>query len=278
MNAVVTQNYSKVTFFLLVLPMLIIASVIVFLVGNDAFSPMGYAEIQQETFLSLNKILSQFPDLQHNLTQLGDAFVALSTLSILYYYAPKFWENLVWASLISLIFSRVLKEYFDVPRPATILDNETFTIVGETAIGFSSMPSGHSITIFTTLAVILFGFMPKKLIFKFLWTSFILVLGLILAFTRVGVGAHYPLDVILGSCIGLISGILGIIFCRYFRLFAWVSNPKFLLFFMLLFLGSLAFLIIKIVKEPLVIYTLPLVSLIFSLYFLIQSYVKKTKI
>ncbi len=60
----------------------------------------------------------------------------------------------------------------------------------------------------------MFSFMPRNLIYKMLWSFFIIIMGLMLVSTRVGVGAHYPLDTIVGGIIGYISGVLGILFSQ----------------------------------------------------------------
>lgn len=278
MNDTISNNFSKVKVGHLLFPIVFIGIILSFLYWNGAFTPDTYVAIQKDTFYFLNKNLSQFSYLQHNITQMGDAFVALSTLSILFYYAPKLWENLVWASLFSLFFSRFFKSFFDIPRPATIYDHSTFTIIGEEAVGYSSMPSGHTITIFTTLTIATFFIIRTSWVQNiFKWIG-VFLLAYFFAFSRTAVGAHHPLDVLIGSGLGVLSALLGIFCCRYFRLFRWISNPKFKGFFIILFVGSLVFLLFKIMKEPLVIYFLPLISLVISLYFLIQSYVQKTKI
>lgn len=274
----VCNNFSKVTSVFLLIPMVFLATIISVLYWNEALSPEKYVFIQRDIFYFLNSNLSQYAYLQHNITQIGDAFIALSTLSILYCYSPKLWENLVWASLFSLLLSRFLKSFFDIPRPATIYDHNTFTIIGETAVGFSSMPSGHTITIFTTFTIATFFIIRASFVLNiFKWISVVL-LAYLLSFSRTAVGAHHPLDVLIGSGLGVLSALLGIISCKHFRFFRWVSDTRFVLFFIFLFFGSLVFLLIKIIKEPLIIYFLPLLSLIVSLYFLITSYVQKHKI
>ncbi|CEN52354.1 phosphatase PAP2 family protein [Capnocytophaga canis] len=275
MNQTITANFEKVKPYFLIFPLLVMASVFCFLFVNNALEPEKYVFIQQECFFYLNEKLSQFPYLQYNLTQFGDAFIVLCMLSVFFFYTPKIWENLLSASLLSLFFSRGLKEFFDVPRPATIHPIDSFTIVGEKAVGFSSFPSGHSITVFTTLCVLLIAFLPKSLIKKVLYVVILVFLGLILAFTRVGVGAHHPLDVISGCAIGSISAFLGILINQKYNAWTWISNKKYLPIFMVLFLGSVIFLIYRILEENIFVYYLSLSSLIVSLYTIIKAYVKK---
>jgi membrane-associated phospholipid phosphatase len=206
---------------------------------------------------------------------MGDALIFLSLLSILILYVPKLWESLLSASLVSAVFSNVLKNLFAVPRPAATFDNKSFAIIGQTLSGHNSLPSGHSITIFTVLTVLLFAFMPKKLNYKIVWCIFVISTGLILAFSRVGVGAHYPLDVITGSSIGFLSGLAGIFISRKYKIWSWIDNKKCYPIFIVLFLVCCIVITNKIINENLIIFYLTLISLLVSLYQTTYAYIKK---
>lgn len=277
MNDYITDNYKKVSFYLLLLPIFIISAIIGLLYSQNALNVMGYVNIQKNIFYFLNGKLSQFPILEDNLTQIGDAFIGMSLLSILIIYTPKMWEALLSASLISLVFSKTFKEIFDIPRPATIFDNDSFNIIGETLVGYSSLPSGHSITTFTLLTVCMFAFAPKKTTYRYLWFICLVLLGLLIAFTRVGVGAHHPFDVIIGSTFGFISGLLGIFITRKYKIWTWIANKKFYPIFILIFLGCLIVIITKIIDKNLFVFYLTLLSLIVSLFIITKSYVQNFK-
>jgi hypothetical protein len=211
----------------------------------------------------------------YNLTQIGDELILISFLSIFIVYAPKVWESLISASIVSALFSGLLKRFFEVPRPAAVFDHNSFVIIGKTLSGNTSLPSGHSITVFTILTVLLYAFMPLKIKHKISWHLLIILLGLMLAITRVGVGAHYPLDVVIGSIIGYLSGLTGIFFSQKYKVWDWINNKKHYPFFILLFLICCVVLIKKISIEHLTIYYLSLASLCFSLYKITLIYVKK---
>ncbi|CEN35494.1 phosphatase PAP2 family protein [Capnocytophaga cynodegmi] len=277
MNDYITDNYKKVSFYLLLLPIFIISAIIGLLYSQNALNVMGYVNIQKNVFYFLNGKLSQFPILEDNLTQIGDAFIGMSLLSILIIYTPKMWEALLSASLVSLVFSKTFKEIFDIPRPATIFDNDSFNIIGETLVGYSSLPSGHSITTFTLLTVCMFAFAPKKTTYRYLWFICLVLLGLLIAFTRVGVGAHHPFDVIIGSTFGFISGLLGIFITRKYKIWTWITNRKFYPIFILIFLGCLIVIITKIIDKNLFVFYLTLLSLIVSLFIITKSYVQNFK-
>ena len=275
MNTNITANFSKLKPTLFFLPLFLLLVIAIFLYSHDALNVDNYIQIQKNCFLFINSKLSQFPITIYNLTQLGDALIFLSFLTLFIVYAPKVWESLLSASIISAILSSVLKKIFSVPRPAAVFDTDSFVIVGKALYGGTSLPSGHSITVFTTLTVLLFAFMPKKVTDKILWIFLIISIGLILVSTRVGVGAHYPLDVITGSIIGYISGLLGIFISRKYKIWTWMSNKKYYPFFMVLFLICCVVLITKISKENLIIFYLSLASFVVSLYKISTVYGKK---
>lgn len=64
---------------------------------------------------------------------------------------------------------------------------------------FTSMPSGHSITI-ASIGIALMILLPR---FKYLW----LFMAVIVAFSRVAVSAHYPSDVVFGFYVGTYSSL-----------------------------------------------------------------------
>jgi membrane-associated phospholipid phosphatase len=275
MNSKVISNFSKVTPSLFILPVFLLITIVSFLYSKNALSIDGYVQIQKDCFYFLNSKIAQFPHTVYNLTQLGDTLILLSFLTILILYAPKIWEALLSASLVSAIFSSVLKDLFLIPRPAAAFDNNSFLIIGSALPGYRSLPSGHSITIFTVLTVLLFAFMPKKSNDKILWNFCIIISGLMLVFTRVGVGAHHPFDVIVGSIFGYISGLIGIFITQKYKIWAWISNKRYHPFFILLFLICSIIVINKLINENLIVYYFALISLIISLYKITYVYIKK---
>ena len=275
MNTYVINNYSRLKPFLFFLPLFFLIIIFLFLYSQDALCTGKYIEIQKDSFFFINYNLGQYPNLQFNLTQLGDALIFLSFLSIFIVYAPKIWESLLSSLLVSLIFSCLLKRIFAVPRPAAVFNNNSFIIVGKTLCGQNSLPSGHSIVVFAILTVLLIAFMPKDLKFRILWIFLIIIIGLILIFTRVGVGAHYPLDVIIGGIVGYISGLFGIFISRKYKIWTWINNKKYYPIFILLFVICCISLINRIINDNLIIFYFSFASLAVSLYKIINVYVKK---
>lgn len=276
MNNQIQENLEKLKPSIFILPLSLLGLIALFLYKQHALSPESYIQIQKDCFYYLNGKLSTFPQTQYNLTQFGDAFIFLSLLAIFIIKAPKLWEPLITASILSGIFSKILKTFFAVPRPAAFLEHHTFIIVGKPLLGqTNSLPSGHSITVFTVLTVIMFSFIPQKLTNKIIWFLTILIVGIILASTRIGIGAHFPLDVLVGSILGYISGIAGIFINRKYAIWSWIKEKKYYPVFIVLFAVAIAILTNKIWKENLIIYYFTLASLAASLYIIIKEYVKK---
>jgi membrane-associated phospholipid phosphatase len=275
MNVNVVNNYSKLKPSLFALPISLLIGIVLLLCCKHSLHTDKYVQIQKDSFFLINYNLAQFPGIIYNLNQLGDASIILSFLGIFILYAPKIWESLISASLVSLIFSVGLKNIFRVPRPAVVFDNSCFVIIGKTAVGHASLPSGHSITVFTTFTVLLFAFMPEKWPYKILWVLFTIISGLIIAFTRVGVGAHYPLDVIIGGIIGYIAGLAGIFISRKCKIWAWVNNKRYYPIFIILMLACCVSLISQIIDRNLMIFYLALIGLIIPLYKIVYACIKR---
>lgn len=275
LNSIVFEKYTQLRLTLFIFPFLLALLLVIFLYSHDALNVVDYVTIQKQYFYLINAQLSQYPTLIYNLTQIGDALVFFSLLSPFIIYAPKLWEALLSTAVVSLILSRILKDIFSVPRPAQIFDNSSFTIVGEKLIGFSSLPSGHSITFFSTLTVVLFAFLPKKLFSKIIWILLMMILALLLSSTRVGVGAHHPFDVLSGGIVGYISGLTGIFISVHFRIWNWINNKKYYPIFIALFLLCGILLVVKIKAENLAVFYFAMISLIYSLYTLLYVSFKK---
>lgn len=267
--------YSKLRLSSFVPPVLMLIIFFVFLYSHNALGVEEYIHIQKDRFFLINQFLGQYPAIVNNLCQLGDALIFLSFLGILIVYIPKIWESLFSALLVCLLYSFVLKNFFAVPRPAAVFDHSSFIIVGKTLSGHNSLPSGHSMTIFTILTVLLFALMPQKLPYKVLMFLLMVVAGFLLAFTRVGVGAHYPLDVILGGIIGYISGLTGIFISRKYEIWTWINNKKYYPVIILLFLICSFYIVNKIVDENLLIFYFALASCVVTIFKVIQIYAKR---
>ena len=188
-----------------------------------------YVSFQKDEFLSINHFLMNDSNFWLNITQLGDAMILFPLVSLLIPKYPQIWAALFGAVPLSTLLSIGGKHLFDVPRPAAVLDNNLFNIMGDTLTAHTSLPSGHTITVFTAATVILGLMLPfphKKQ--HYLWLAIGVFLAFLIALSRVAVGAHWPLDVALGSILGYLGGLSGIVLTqRYKRWWQWMASPKY---------------------------------------------------
>ena len=278
LNRIVKNNFKNVKLWLLVAPFSLLFLFFVFF----AFTIEGnfintYIESQKNLFLELNKILSIYPILAYNITYLGNALVIFPLIFIFLFVAPKFWEAILTSSFLTLITSAVLKIIFAVPRPAAMIDMNMFTIMGRPNILHTSLPSGHSMTAFMVITILLYAFMPKKMTHKVFWSIGLITIGLIIGFSRVAVGAHYPLDVVLGCTIGYIMAILGIRINTNLNWLYWMKNRRFYPIIMLILSVWAYLVILKLIKHNLVIFYLSLLALAITFLIITNKYVKKNK-
>ena len=188
----------------------------------------NYTHVQIPLFKKINHALSIMPGLEWNLTEAGNALIGISLLAPLLYFAPAIWGAMFDSLLIALGLTELLKTIFSMPRPAAVIDRADFTIIGPTLTA-NSLPSGHSITLFVFITVLIIAFFPQV---KARWKKEVWVAGMVagmffVALSRVACGAHWPLDVLTGSATGCIFAISGILLDRKFPIWKWMTKDKF---------------------------------------------------
>lgn len=275
MNKTVIENFAKFNSSLLYLPTFLLFAILAFLYSRNALTNEAYVNYQKNFFLFMNSELAEYPRTLYNLTQLGDALVILSFLTVFIVFAPKMWEGLITSSVVSAIIVCSLKPLFGIQRPAAAFGPDHLHIIGRKLMGSNSFPSGHSVTVFTVLTIVLIAFMPKKIKYQIVWCISIFLFGIVLILTRIGVGAHHPLDITVGAIIGYSSAIIGLAINKKYNIWGWIGNKKFYPVFILLFFACSIVMVFKIFEANLIIFYFALLSLLISLFVITNLYVKK---
>ena len=274
MNEQVKDNFHKIKLWHFALAVGICALVFGALSIFRLSEPKAYAQANKGLFLALNSFFSNAPVLTHNLTQLGDASVSLAFLLCFALIAPKLWEALAAGSLLCLALTHYLKALYAMPRPARAFGEDTFNIIGQTLKGSNSLPSGHTAAIFTILSICFIAFVPSAGKGRFALAFGIVFLALFVGLSRVGVGAHYPLDVLAGGLLGFVCGLFGVLVASRTRIFAWLNSHHGLLAFALLCALGVVMMAKNLSKENLFIFYPALFCALICLFVILGKYFK----
>lgn len=135
------------------------------------------------------------------ITILGEETLIILLVAILYFAInKKEAKRLFFIIVTSTAVNTVSKNIFQRPRP--FANGEIVAIRQETATGFS-FPSGHTQNITTLGAYYIERFR------KVWFTILAVVIILLVAFSRMYLGVHYPTDVLFGLLFGVIVAIGG---------------------------------------------------------------------
>ncbi len=162
--------------------------------------------IDVSLFRSLNGGLANpvFDLLMPFLTDLNKQKIVLVLVAvIILWMLVKGDRSIRWAAVLLIVTiavsdqlsSSVIKHWFERPRPCHMLANVRLLV--DCGSGFS-FPSSHAVNNFAG-ALVLAWFIPRGVWWFFGFAA-------VVAFSRIYVGVHYPLDILGGAVIGLVCG------------------------------------------------------------------------
>jgi len=156
----------------------------------------------QNVFLALNQIsLFTGESLWAYLTLLGDPVVLLCIGLALYSIAPQISFSLLPTLVVGGISVFYFKWLFGVDRPPGVLSD--IVVIGQPPIS-GAFPSGHTTGVFAMAALLML--LTKNHKVKLL----LLAIALLVGFSRIAVGAHWPMDVSAGIVLGWLCAIIGV--------------------------------------------------------------------
>jgi len=132
-----------------------------------------------------------------NLTLMADTLFAVAALLIAACYRPRLLTQSLLLLIIGGLFVHAIKQGLNLPRPPLALDADSFRLIGP-ALKNESFPSGHAFTAMSAAALMALNQART-------WASLLLLLvGSLAALSRVMVGAHWPLDILVGGGCGIL--------------------------------------------------------------------------
>ena len=164
-----------------------------------------FTDAQQSTFLAINASTRLAPDwIWTWITFLGNGWGVFVLSFPLLILAPRTLSAGIFAGGVAGIVSALLKNAFNLPRPAGILQEHEFYRIGE-AVFHKAMPSGHTLTAFAVASAYFFTVPAEKrkpFVLLFIAAS---AVGL----SRNAIGAHWLTDVLVGAGLGIWCGLIG---------------------------------------------------------------------
>jgi membrane-associated phospholipid phosphatase len=164
-----------------------------------------FTDAQQSTFLAINASTRLAPDwIWTWITFLGNGWGVFVLSFPLLILAPRTLSAGIFAGGVAGIVSALLKNAFNLPRPAGILQEHEFYRIGE-AVFHKAMPSGHTLTAFAVASAYFFIVPAEKrkpFVLLFIAAS---AVGL----SRNAIGAHWLTDVLVGAGLGIWCGLIG---------------------------------------------------------------------
>ena len=175
-----------------------------FLLAVALFIGLSYSK--EAGFFLLNPYHTRFLDFVfEGITLLGDGIFSVVFCLALLLVKRRYLSFIVFISFAtSGIVAQVLKYYISEARPAIFLEkaNYPYFIENVTLHNFHSFPSGHTTSIFALVSIIAFAIKDKK------YAIPLLLIGLLVGYSRLYLGQHFILDVTVGSILGVIFSIL----------------------------------------------------------------------
>lgn len=169
----------------------------------------------QGGFREAQALAAPLPDwFWESLTVLGDERVLLALVLPFALRHPRIFWSLVLATLLAGLAGRGIKIWLALPRPAAVFGPEQITVIGRVLLK-KSFPSGHTISALA-FACVWIG----ALGWRRAWPM--AVLAALTGFSRIAVGAHWPLDVLGGAAFGAAGAWLGLQLARHWD---WGARP-----------------------------------------------------
>ena len=185
--------------------LLIVLAAVVFLDGRN-----------QALFVAGNRFLNDVlsPALWSAITLTGSVLGALALLAPSLKTYPRLIAAALLAAPLATLFSEGGKQFFDLMRPAGVLAADSFQLIGQ-RLYVHSFPSGHATTTGLAAATLILTW-PEAATRWRIATSALLI-GALILLSRIAVGAHWPLDLLVGAAGGWLCGVCGAWLTSRFR-------------------------------------------------------------
>lgn len=172
---------------------------------------------REQIYFAVNNLHTDVGDITAPwLTDLGNglALIALALIVGLFSYRKSF--LLLTGYAVTSLTAQALKFLFDMPRPYLYFQSQLgkiHLVKGVDMLSYHSFPSGHTVTAFSACLTLAYFIRNKY------WDLLLLLLAIMIGYSRMYLSEHFFEDVTAGSVIG--------VFVTLFWLY-WLDNRPFL--------------------------------------------------
>lgn len=169
---------------------------------------IAWTETNQALFLLINGLAARLPETFWQwVTVSGDTLLAFAVLLPLARRRPDLSLAVLITVLLATLLVHGVKPWAAQPRPPAVLAPDLIHIIGKD-LRSGSFPSGHSATAFA-LAGLLGAYLAPG------WGRRALLLcAALVGLSRMAVGVHWPLDVLVGASFGWLAAMAGLAVAR----------------------------------------------------------------
>jgi undecaprenyl-diphosphatase len=141
------------------------------------------------------------------LTMLGEGQWEMALIAPCLLFAPRVNVAALYAAPFVLVLTHVPKLLLHLPRPSSVLADHAVHLL-DAPRAMNTFPSGHAVMVATVATVLVLGCDPIR---RRMWSALLVLIALsVIAWSRVAVGAHWPVDVLVGAALGVAAGYAGI--------------------------------------------------------------------
>ncbi len=139
------------------------------------------------------------------ITNFGSTLGAFALAAPALAWRPRWAASMLLAAPAATLYAQGLKHLCATPRPAAVLAPEQIHVIG-VPLQANSFPSGHTVTAFVLAGAAVFC-MSASARRRYGWIA--LAAASLVAFSRIAVGAHWPLDLLAGAAGGWLCAAIG---------------------------------------------------------------------
>jgi membrane-associated phospholipid phosphatase len=137
------------------------------------------------------------------LSFIADTMATLTVVLMVSWRFPHLSLSVLVSAIVGVLLVHGMKSFIGAPRPPSVLPLDMLTVLGPTYYK-DSTPSGHTATAFVFVALLTRTIAAPSL----KWIVFIP--AILVAWSRIACGVHWPVDVALGAAVGLVAAFIGL--------------------------------------------------------------------